>query len=72
MRKWFLPVTVFGLGGIAALFLSDRGRQTFWSLFENMEKAPDALLDFNDFAQRELDRIQLALNQVAESLEIAR
>jgi hypothetical protein len=37
-----------------------------------MHRAPGALLEWNEAAQRELDRIQTALNRVAQSLEIVR
>jgi hypothetical protein len=72
MRKWYLPVTVIGLSGLGLLFLTDRGRKAVTWVFENMHRAPDRLLEWNDVAQRELDRIQTALNRVAESLEAVR
>lgn len=72
MRKWYLPVTVVGLGGLGALFLTERGRSALRWIYNNMHQAPEALLEWNDAAQRELDRIQTALNQVAESLNAAR
>jgi hypothetical protein len=68
MRKWYVPLTMLGLGGLGLLFLTDAGRQRLRWLAANLHRAPEALLDWNAVAQREIDRIQLALNRVAESL----
>ncbi|MFB3918149.1 MAG: hypothetical protein ACE14M_15580 [Terriglobales bacterium] len=72
MRKWYLPLTVVGLGGLGVLFLTERGRSALRWLYDNLHEAPDTLLEWNEAAQRELDRIQTALNRVAESLNAAR
>jgi hypothetical protein len=71
MRKWYVPVTLIGLSGLGMLFLTDRGRKALRWAFDNIDRAPDALLEWNEAAQRELDRIQTALNRVAESLGTA-
>jgi hypothetical protein len=71
MRKWYLPIAVLGLGSLGALALTERGRQVLAWLNDQFEQAPDRLLDFNDAVQRELDRIQIALDRVAESLNAA-
>jgi len=69
MKKWFLPLTVLGLGGIGALVLSERGRKAiFWAL-EKIDEAPERISEWNDSAQRELERIQMNLNRLAEVLE---
>lgn len=72
MRKWYLPLTVLGLGGIGLLLLTDSGRERLRWLGANLHRAPDALLGWNERAQREIDRIQVALNRVAESLDVVR
>lgn len=72
MRKVYVPLTVLGLGGIGLLFLTDRGRQALRWIGENLQQGPGRLLEWNEAAQRELDRIQMALNRVAESLQAAR
>lgn len=72
MRKWYVPVTLLGLGGLGALFLTERGRTAVRWLYENMHRAPESLLEWNEAAQRELDRIQTALNRVADSLHAVR
>jgi hypothetical protein len=68
MRKWYLPLTVAGLGGIGLLLLSEPGRKGLRWLAANLHRAPEALLEWNEAAQREMDRIQMALNRVADSL----
>lgn len=71
MQKWFLPLTVLGLGGLGLLVLSDRGQDALQWVFDKLDEAPDQFNDWNARAQEELDRIQMALNRVAESLEVA-
>jgi hypothetical protein len=69
MRKIYVPLTLVGLGGLGWLLLTDRGRQVLCWVSENVQRGPDRLLEWNEAAQRELDRIQSALNRVAESLQ---
>lgn len=71
MRKWYLPVAVFGLGSLGLLVLTERGREAVRWIGDQFEQAPGRLQDFNDAAQRELDRIQLALDRLAASLHTA-
>jgi hypothetical protein len=71
MRKVYVPLTVLGLAGLGLLILSDRGRKVLRWLEENLQNAPDALLEWNDAAQHELDRIEAAVNRLAESLHAA-
>ncbi len=71
MRKWYVPVTVLGITGLGVLVLTERGRAALRWMYENLHRAPDTLLEWNEAAQRELDRIQTALNRVADSLEPA-
>ncbi|HET7186198.1 MAG TPA: hypothetical protein VFI82_16055 [Terriglobales bacterium] len=72
MRKVYVPLTVLGVGGLGWLFLTGRGREALRWLGENLSRGPERLLEWNAVAQRELDRIQVALNRVAASLEAAR
>jgi len=69
MRRWYVPLTVVGLGGIGALLMTERGRALLRSAFERFQQAPEKLLEINDTLQVELDRIQSALDQIAESLD---
>ncbi len=71
MRKWYVPVTLLGLTGLGVLVLTERGRAALRWMYENLHRAPDTLLEWNEAAQRELDHIQAALNRVAASLEPA-
>lgn len=69
MRKWYLSITVLGVGGLSAFLLSDLGRDLLRGLLGQFREAPNALADWNDGVQTELDRIEAALNQLAESLQ---
>lgn len=68
MRKWYLPMTVLGLGGLGVLLFTDRGRRALALLAEYLPEAPERFAEWNEAAQRELDRIQSALDHVAETL----
>lgn len=72
MRKWYVPATVVGLSGLGALLLTERGRAGLRWMLENVQRAPDRLLEWNDSAQHELERIQTSLNRVASTLESVR
>ncbi len=71
MRKIYVPLTLLGLGGLGWLFLTERGQKALRWVGENVQRGPARLLEWNEVAQRELDRIQVALNRVAESLQAA-
>jgi hypothetical protein len=68
MRRWYLPLTLLGLAGLGALFLTERGRRALRWMAENFEKAPDTLLQWNEATQRELERLQASINQLADNL----
>ncbi len=69
MRRWYVPLTLLGIGSIGAFLLSERGRNTLRALFEDFHPTPDRWLEWNESAQHELDHLQAALNRIAESLE---
>lgn len=69
MRKWFVPLTMLGIGSLGALILSERGRQALDWIFDRIDEAPDRIADWNETAQQELDKIQVALNEIAETLQ---
>ena len=69
MRRWYVPLTIMGVGGLGALLLSERGRAALQKVVEKFWQAPDRLLCWNDNLQDELDHIQSALDQIAESLD---
>jgi hypothetical protein len=69
MRRWYVPLTVLGLGSIGAFLLSERGRSAMRGIFQSFREVPDRLLEWNDNLDSELERIQAALDQIAESLD---
>ena len=69
MRKWAVPLTMLGLGGIGALAFSRRGRYAMKWALDHVNEAPERIADWNETAQNELDRIQNALNEIADSLQ---
>ena len=68
MRKWFVPLTVLGVGSIGAFLLTDKGTETLRRWRAGFDEAPERWLEWNENAQLELERIQAALNQIAKSL----
>jgi hypothetical protein len=73
MRKWYLPLTVLGLGGLGVVGMlvgTDRGRAVVRRVAENFLDAPESFEEWNDAAQRELDSIQAALDGLAEALGV--
>jgi hypothetical protein len=68
MSKWFLPLAVFGVGGLGLFALSDRGIELLESAANKLRRVPEGFMDWNDAAQSELDKIEAALNRVAEHL----
>jgi len=68
MRRWYVPLTVIGLAGVGALIASPRGRQALAWLAKNFAKAPEALLESHETTLRELERLRVAVSQLADSL----
>ena len=69
MRKWYVPLTVLGVGSLGALLLSERGRNLLGQVRRSLHWAPGKFLEWNETAQLEIERIQAALNRIAESLQ---
>ena len=69
MRRWYVPLTVLGLGGVGALLMSERGRAVLHKVLEKFWQAPDRLLEWNGNLDSELDRIQSALDRIADSID---
>ena len=57
------------LGGVGVLIFSDKGRSMLRGTMEKIWHAPGQFHAWNESAQRELDRIQETLNQVAKTLQ---
>jgi hypothetical protein len=70
MRRWFVPLTVLGLGSVGIVLLSERGRRVLRSLWANFRHASGELMEWNDDLQRELDGIQAMLDGIADSLRL--
>ena len=68
MRRWYFPMTVVGLSGLGMLLFTDRGRRSLQWMLQHLPDAPKHFADWNETAQRELERIQSTLNEVAQSL----
>jgi hypothetical protein len=69
MRKWFVPLTVLGVGGIGAFLFTDKGRDILRRVRARFDEGPEQWVEWSDNAQLELERIRTALKQIAESLE---
>ena len=69
MRRWYVPLTVLGLGSIGAFLLSERGRSAVREFFQSFGEGPERWQEWNDSLDNELERIQRALNQISESLK---
>ena len=72
MRKWYLPLTVLGVAGLAALVLSERGRESVRRMLGRLDDAPEPFRGWNDAAQRELESLQEALERLSDTLHAVR
>ena len=72
MRKWYLPLAVLGVAGLAALVLSERGRESVLRMLGRMDDAPEPFRGWNDAAQRELESLQDALERLSDTLQAVR
>ena len=70
MSRWYLPLTVLGLGSLGVLFGTDRGRRTLERAANYLEDLPEQYSDWMDMTDREIAEIQSAVNQIAESLGV--
>jgi len=68
VRKWTIPLTFVGLGGLGAMLFSKRGRNFMRSAAKRFNSAPGRLAAWNDSAQQELDHIQHAVKIIEQSL----
>jgi hypothetical protein len=68
MRKWYLPLTVLGLGSLGVLVATERGRGMLRQLGRGLERAPDQLRDWSDAFDDELAKIQTTIDSVNDLL----
>ncbi len=69
MRKWYVPLTVAGIGGLGVFLLSESGRRALRWLGQYIRWNSEGLLEWNDAAEAELRRLQDAVTGIAESLQ---
>jgi hypothetical protein len=69
MRKWYVPLTVAGLGGLGVFLFSDSGRKALRCMGQYIRWNSEGFLEWNDAAEAELHRLQDALSAIAESLQ---
>ena len=68
MKKWYMPLTVLGLGGLGVLFGTEKGRETVRRVARTLDDAPERISEINATLDDELANIQSALNNVAKVL----
>jgi hypothetical protein len=68
VRKWTIPLTLAGLGGLGAMLFSPRGRKLIHSAAERSGAKPGRMAAWNDSAQKELDHIQRELKELEHSI----
>lgn len=68
MSRWYVPLTVLGLGSLGVLFGTDRGRRALERASDFLEELPQEYSEWMDMTDREIAEIQSAVNQIAESL----
>jgi hypothetical protein len=70
MRRWYLPLTVVGLGlsGLGFLVGTDRGRRALERAADFLEDLPEDYSAWADMTDREIAEIQTALDQIAATL----
>ena len=68
VRKWTIPLTLAGLGGVGAVLLTERGRNFLRSAVRRVKSEPGCLAAWNDSARDELSHIQQAVREVEQSL----
>ena len=72
MQRWYLPLTVLGVAGLAALVLSERGRESVRRFLDRWEDSPEPFQGWSDAAQREVEGLQEALERLSHTLQAVR
>jgi hypothetical protein len=65
MRKWYVPLTVLGLGGLGVLFGTERGRTALRRASDLFEEAPERIAEWNNTIDQEMASIQEAVDSIA-------
>ena len=69
MRKWYVPLTVAGIGGLGVFLFSESGRRALRWIGQYVRWNSAGLLEWNDAAEAELRRLQEALTGITDSLQ---
>lgn len=72
MRNWYLPLTVLGVAGLAALVLTERGQESVRRILGRLEDSPEPFRGWNGAAQRELENLRDALERLSDTLHAVR
>jgi hypothetical protein len=68
MRKWYVPLTVAGIGGVGVFLFSESGRRALRWIRGYARWNSQGLLEWNEAAEAELQRLEAALTEIADSL----
>lgn len=68
MRKWYLPLTVLGLGSLGVLVATERGRDMLRQVGRGLDRAPDHLRGLSDAFDDEMAKIQATLDSLNDLL----
>lgn len=66
MRRWLMAAAVVAVGGVGAFLLTDNGKDSVRRWPAAFESDGGTWNEWNEAAQLELERIQAALNEIAE------
>jgi hypothetical protein len=69
MRKWYVPLTVAGIGGLGVFLLTESGKEFLLMLRQSIRRHASGLQEWNEIAEQEMQRIQTALAALSDSLE---
>jgi hypothetical protein len=68
MRKWYLPLTVLGLGSLGLLIATERGRSVLRQVGRGLDRAPGQLRDWSEAFDDELVKIQNTIDNLNDLL----
>jgi hypothetical protein len=68
MSRWYVPLTLLGLGGLGVVLTSDRGRGILNRAADFLEDLPENYSGWQDYTEREIATIQSAVDEIAASL----
>jgi hypothetical protein len=68
MSKWYLPLTVLGLGSLGVLLGTEKGRDALNRASNFIDDFPDVYADWQETTEREIQSIQSAVDEIAATL----